>query len=71
MLGIITLTEHDGRPYVALGTYEHGQATGARYTAQLTVGEQTRGGPALHLRRGRSGPAGRHRVVVPGEIRSE
>ena len=45
VLGIIALTEHDGRPYVALGTYE--QATGARDTTTLTVGGQTQVGPAL------------------------
>ena len=45
VLGIIDLTEHDGRPYVALGTYE--QATGVRDTAQLTVGGQTQVGPTL------------------------
>jgi hypothetical protein len=45
VLGIIALTEHDGRPYVALGTYE--QDTGARDTATLTVGEQTQVGPTL------------------------
>jgi hypothetical protein len=39
VLGILALTEHDGRPYVALGTFE--EATGVRDTAQLTVGEQT------------------------------
>jgi hypothetical protein len=45
VLGIIALTEHDGRPYVALGTYE--QATGVRDTTPLTVGEHTRIGPTL------------------------
>jgi hypothetical protein len=45
VLGIIDLTEHDGRPYVALGTYE--QATGVRDTATLTLGEQTQVGPTL------------------------
>jgi hypothetical protein len=45
VLGILALAEHDGLPYVALGTYE--EATGVRDTAQLTVGEQTQVGSTL------------------------
>jgi hypothetical protein len=60
VLGIIDLTEHDGRPYVALGTYE--QATGVRDTATPTMGGHTQAGPHDGIAAGgrlRAGPRSR------------